>query len=134
MIPKEIARAHLCVTLHIFIWVVQLEKILTRLFEEVHLVMLKCVNKLFAYLVALLRSEAVVRGRPAFHNIGNSKANREHHSGGGYKCRHTRTADSVFRELLAGADGVGDHIDEYCQAQCNKEPQADYFGYMHGTY
>lgn len=60
MIPKEIARAHLCVTLHIFIWVVQLEKILTRLFEKVHLVMLKCVNKLFAYLVALLRSEAII--------------------------------------------------------------------------
>ena len=63
MIPEEVARAYFSITPCVFIGIVHFEQIFVRLFEKVHLMMLKRVNELFGYLVALLRSEAVVRGR-----------------------------------------------------------------------
>lgn len=71
VIPEEVASAYLSITPCVFIGIVHFEQIFVRLFEKVHLMMLKRVNELFGYLVALLRSEAVVRGRPAFCRFVN---------------------------------------------------------------
>ena len=130
VIPKEVARAYFSITPCVFIGIVHFEQIFVRLFEKVHLMMLKRVNELFGYLVALLRSEAVVRGRPAFLQICECEIHRKYHCGGGYDCRDAGAVDSVVGEFLARSGGIRYSIDDNYGGSSYEQICQDNFRYV----
>ena len=134
VIPERVARAYFSITPCVFIGIVHFEQIFVRLFEKVHLMMLKRVNELFGYLVALLRSEAVVRGRPAFLQICECEIHRKYHCGGGYDCRDAGAVDSVVGEFLARSGGIRYSIDDNYGGSSYEQICQDNFRYVQRAY